>query len=87
MVSISRRVTAEYVVHSPRQPHSHGEGFNAMCAGARLTFHKGYVAGRTAEFGQLLEDDVLFLRTGTALTSLLASGSGGKPGGTPLDGA
>lgn len=47
-----------------------------MCTGVRLTCENGYVAGRTAEFGQLLEYDVLFLPEGSALTSLLASGSG-----------
>ena len=47
-----------------------------MCTGIRLACDNGYVAGRTAEFGQLLEYDIVFFPVGTALASVLASGSG-----------
>lgn len=36
----------------------------------------GFVAGRTAEFGELLEYQILFLPSGTALSSVLAAGTG-----------
>jgi choloylglycine hydrolase len=47
-----------------------------MCTGIRLDCANGVVAGRTCEFGLLLEYDVLFLPTGTALSSVLPKGSG-----------
>jgi choloylglycine hydrolase len=47
-----------------------------MCTGIRLACGNGYVAGRTAEFGNLLEYDALFLPVGTELSSPLAQGSG-----------
>ncbi len=36
----------------------------------------GYVAGRTAEFGALLQYDILFIPKGTALSSALPTGAG-----------
>lgn len=47
-----------------------------MCTGIRLGCGDGVVAGRTCEFGQILEYDVLFLPTGTALSSVLPKGTG-----------
>jgi choloylglycine hydrolase len=47
-----------------------------MCTGIRLKCGNGFVAGRTAEFGQLLEYDVLYLPSGTAMSSVLPNGSG-----------
>ena len=47
-----------------------------MCTGIRLTCKNGYVSGRTAEFGALLEYQVLFMPVGTALSSPIGSGSG-----------
>lgn len=47
-----------------------------MCTGIRLDCANGVVAGRTCEFGLLLEYDVLFLPVGTALGSVLPSGTG-----------
>lgn len=47
-----------------------------MCTGVRLGCANGVVAGRTAEFGMLLEYDVLFLPVGTALSSVLPKGTG-----------
>jgi choloylglycine hydrolase len=47
-----------------------------MCTGIRLACGNGYVAGRTAEFGQLLEYDALFLPVGTAMSSVLTQGAG-----------
>ena len=47
-----------------------------MCTGIRLECANGYVSGRTAEFGALLEYQVLFLPVGTALSSPLAKNTG-----------
>lgn len=47
-----------------------------MCTGIRLECENGYVAGRTAEFGNVLEYSILFLPTGTPATSVLGQGTG-----------
>lgn len=47
-----------------------------MCTGIRLECGNGIVAGRTAEFGFLLEYDVLFLPVGTQLASVMPKGTG-----------
>lgn len=47
-----------------------------MCTGIRLECANGYVAGRTCEFGQILQYDVLFLPVGTQYAAALGSGSG-----------
>jgi len=47
-----------------------------MCTGIRLECGDGFVAGRTAEFGLLLEYDVLFLPVGTAYSAVMPTGSG-----------
>jgi choloylglycine hydrolase len=47
-----------------------------MCTGVRLECSNGVVAGRTCEFGNLLEYDILFLPVGTAYTATMPSGSG-----------
>jgi choloylglycine hydrolase len=47
-----------------------------MCTGIKLECADGVVAGRTAEFGFLLEYDVLFLPVGTQAASVLPKGTG-----------
>ena len=47
-----------------------------MCTGIRLDCANGVVAGRTCEFGLILQYDVLFLPVGSALSSVLPNGSG-----------
>ena len=47
-----------------------------MCTGIRLDCANGYVSGRTAEFGALLEYQVLFLPVGTALSTPLGKNTG-----------
>lgn len=48
-----------------------------MCTGIRLECANGVVAGRTCEFGLVLEYDALFLPTGTQYTAAIP-GSAGK---------
>lgn len=48
-----------------------------MCTGIRLECVNGYVAGRTCEFGLILEYDVLFLPLGTQYSAVI-SGTTGK---------
>lgn len=47
-----------------------------MCTGIRLDCANGVVAGRTCEFGLLLQYDVMFLPAGTAYSSVMPKGSG-----------
>lgn len=47
-----------------------------MCTGIRLHCANGVVAGRTCEFGQILEYDALFLPVGTAYSAVMPQGSG-----------
>lgn len=47
-----------------------------MCTGMRLECANGVVAGRTCEFGQILQYDILFLPVGTQHTATIASNSG-----------
>jgi len=47
-----------------------------MCTGIRLECANGYVAGRTCEFGAVLEYDALFLPVGTQYSAVIGSGSG-----------
>ena len=47
-----------------------------MCTGIRLKCANGYVSGRTAEFGALLEYQVLFLPAGMELSSPLGKSTG-----------
>lgn len=47
-----------------------------MCTGIRLECANGYVAGRTCEFGLVLEYDALFLPVGTQYTAVIPGSSG-----------
>lgn len=47
-----------------------------MCTGIRLECASGYVAGRTCEFGLVLEYDVLFLPLGTQSSAVISSSTG-----------
>jgi len=47
-----------------------------MCTGMRLECANGYVAGRTCEFGLLLEYDALFLPVGTEYCASIGSSAG-----------
>jgi choloylglycine hydrolase len=47
-----------------------------MCTGIRLQCADGYVAGRTCEFGLILEYDALFLPVGTHYAAVIGSGTG-----------
>lgn len=47
-----------------------------MCTGIRLGCDNGYVAGRTCEFGLVLEYDALFLPVGTQYTCAIPGSSG-----------
>lgn len=47
-----------------------------MCTGIRLECANGYVAGRTCEFGFVLDYDLLFLPVGTQYSAVLSPGSG-----------
>lgn len=48
-----------------------------MCTGIRLACGNGYVAGRTCEFGAILQYDALFLPVGTQYTASIGT-NGGK---------
>lgn len=47
-----------------------------MCTGIRLECANGYVAGRTCEFGLVLEYDALFLPAGTPYSAVISSSTG-----------
>ena len=47
-----------------------------MCTGIRLECANGFVAGRTCEFGQILEYDALFLPSGTQFNAVISGGAG-----------
>jgi choloylglycine hydrolase len=47
-----------------------------MCTGMRLACANGYVAGRTCEFGAILEYDALYLPVGTEYSAVIGSGTG-----------
>jgi len=47
-----------------------------MCTGIRLQCADGYVAGRTCEFGNVLEYDALFLPVGMQYSAVVGSGTG-----------
>lgn len=47
-----------------------------MCTGIRLECANGFVAGRTCEFGFVLDYDALFLPVGTAYTAAIPGSSG-----------
>lgn len=47
-----------------------------MCTGMRLECANGYVAGRTCEFGLILDYNALFLPLGTQYSAMIAGGAG-----------
>ena len=47
-----------------------------MCTGIRLECANGFVAGRTCEFGLVLDYDALFLPVGTQYTAAIPDSSG-----------
>lgn len=47
-----------------------------MCTGIRLECANGYVAGRTCEFGFILEYDALYLPVGTPYSAAISSSTG-----------
>lgn len=49
-----------------------------MCTGIRLECSNGYVAGRTCEFGFILDYDALFLPVGTQCSAVISPTSAGK---------
>ena len=49
-----------------------------MCTGIRLECSNGYVAGRTCEFGFILDYDALFLPVGTQCSAVISPTSTGK---------
>jgi len=71
------------ILHVRRSQSSRSLGFLkrrgavAMCTGIRLECANGYVAGRTCEFGLILDYDALFLPVGTQYSAAI-SGSSGK---------
>jgi choloylglycine hydrolase len=67
-------------IDRPVQIRSLGSGqrrrAGVMCTGIRLECANGYVAGRTCEFGEVLEYDALFLPVGTQYTAVIGGGPG-----------
>jgi choloylglycine hydrolase len=47
-----------------------------MCTGIRLECGNGYVAGRTCEFGEILEYDALYLPVGTHYSAVISNNAG-----------